>query len=148
MNKVIIYCRARLAPLLNKVGGYWQLNYWYGKYLGVICRMNETTYDSYFLGVTPIGKGMFMATIIEIQGGKLNFLVQMALLDAPKAKTGDGYTVRFICQGNKLQIAGGEKVGAEAKDSSYKEGSIALAVYSTGGKALGFFDNLVVNILP
>ena len=113
---------------------------------GMACRLNATANDFYFLGVSPAPgvDGFFMATFFQIEDGKL-VDYEFAPTPLPRAKSGDGFTATFICDGNNLAIAAGKVPSLEVFSSDLREGDLFLGIYQLEGTNGSVkFDHLTV----
>jgi hypothetical protein len=112
---------------------------------GVVCRLNEKTYDHYILYVYPRSEKRLGGSILKIKDEDYDpEVAEIGWVDLEESVVNKAVALQFTCQGPDLSILADNQVVVQASDPEYKSGSLALWISTASYYEAVEIDNLEV----
>ncbi len=112
---------------------------------GVVCRLDEVTYDHYMLYVYPRSEKRLGGYILKIKDEDYDpEVAEIGWVDLEESILDKAVALQFVCQGPDLSILADNQVVVQASDPEYESGSLLLWVSTASYYEAVEIDNLEV----
>lgn len=112
---------------------------------GVLCRVNEATFDHYMLYVYPRSEKRLGGFIMKVKDKDYDpEVAEIGWVDLEESVLDKAVALQFDCQGPDLSIMADNQVVVQASDLEYENGSLVLWVSTASYYESVKIDNLEV----